>query len=178
MTLLSIAFLALILIILLFVFLVVHVGLIFVPTINGNLLFAPNSVFLGYSPRHKGVKCLEVSSGRVYISLVMLFLMSLSFPSNPYIQMLVHFFENKFFFLILPFKILSRETTLLMTLLWKILMLLTHLLALFLILCRIQLVERHRLVKIRVKTVHRAVLMALPSFQVEITVALDPRMIP
>jgi hypothetical protein len=92
--------------------------------------------------------------------------------------MLVHFFENKFFFLILPFKILSRETTLLMTLLWKILMLLTHLLALFLILCRIQLVERHRLVKIRVKTVHRAVLMALPSFQVEITVALDPRMIP
>jgi histone deacetylase 1/2 len=25
-------------------------------------------VFLGYSPCHKGVKCLEVSSGRVYIS--------------------------------------------------------------------------------------------------------------
>jgi hypothetical protein len=25
-------------------------------------------VFLGYSPKHKGVKCLEVSSGRVYIS--------------------------------------------------------------------------------------------------------------
>jgi hypothetical protein len=25
-------------------------------------------VFLGYSPRHKGVKCLEVSTGRVYIS--------------------------------------------------------------------------------------------------------------
>ena len=24
-------------------------------------------VFLGYSPRHKGVKCLDVSSGRVYI---------------------------------------------------------------------------------------------------------------
>jgi histone deacetylase 1/2 len=25
-------------------------------------------VFLGYSPRHKGVKCLEISTGRVYIS--------------------------------------------------------------------------------------------------------------
>jgi hypothetical protein len=25
-------------------------------------------VFLGYSPRHKGVKCLEVSTGRVYVS--------------------------------------------------------------------------------------------------------------
>ena len=25
-------------------------------------------VFLGYSPRHKGVKCLDVSTGRVYIS--------------------------------------------------------------------------------------------------------------
>jgi hypothetical protein len=25
-------------------------------------------VFLGYSPRHKGVKCLEVSTGRIYIS--------------------------------------------------------------------------------------------------------------
>ena len=25
-------------------------------------------VFLGYSPRHKGVKCLEVSTGHVYIS--------------------------------------------------------------------------------------------------------------
>jgi hypothetical protein len=25
-------------------------------------------VFLGYSPRHKGVKCLEVNTGRVYIS--------------------------------------------------------------------------------------------------------------
>jgi histone deacetylase 1/2 len=26
------------------------------------------SVFLGYSPKHKGVKCLEISTGRVYIS--------------------------------------------------------------------------------------------------------------
>jgi hypothetical protein len=25
-------------------------------------------VFLGYSPRHKGVKCLEVATGRVYVS--------------------------------------------------------------------------------------------------------------
>jgi hypothetical protein len=25
-------------------------------------------VFLGYSPRHKGVKCLDISTGRVYIS--------------------------------------------------------------------------------------------------------------
>ena len=25
-------------------------------------------MFLGYSPRHKGVKCLEVSIGHVYIS--------------------------------------------------------------------------------------------------------------
>ena len=25
-------------------------------------------MFLGYSPRHKGVKCLDVSTGRVYVS--------------------------------------------------------------------------------------------------------------
>jgi hypothetical protein len=36
--------------------------------ILANLLFARNSVFLGYSPRHKGVKCLEVSTGQTYIS--------------------------------------------------------------------------------------------------------------
>jgi hypothetical protein len=30
-------------------------------------------VFLGYSPRHKGVKCLDVSTGRVYISRAVVF---------------------------------------------------------------------------------------------------------
>jgi hypothetical protein len=61
--------------------------------------------------------------------------------SNPYTLMLVLFFENKFFSLILHFAILSRGTTLLVILLWKILMLLTHLQVLFLMIYRVQLVE-------------------------------------
>jgi hypothetical protein len=48
--------------------LAVLVGQIFDPTTNENLLFALHGVFLGYSPLHKGVKCLDVSSGRIYIS--------------------------------------------------------------------------------------------------------------
>jgi hypothetical protein len=53
----------------LFECLVVHVGQIFDHTIHANLLFVQSDVFfLGYSPLHKGVKCLDISTGRVYIS--------------------------------------------------------------------------------------------------------------
>ena len=39
------------------------------PYNNRKLSFrSKQCVFLGYSPRHKGVKCLDVSTGRVYIS--------------------------------------------------------------------------------------------------------------
>jgi histone deacetylase 1/2 len=54
-------------------------------------------VFLGYSPRHKGVKCLEVSTGRVCIFLAMLSLMKLFFRSNRFTQMLVLCLDSKFF---------------------------------------------------------------------------------
>lgn len=57
------------LIIPLFVFLDVHVGPTFVPTIITSSCFVPNNVFfLGYSAQHMGVKCLDVPTGRVYIS--------------------------------------------------------------------------------------------------------------
>jgi hypothetical protein len=52
----------------LFALLAVLVGQISVLTTHENSLSAPKSVFLGYSPLHKGVKCLDVSTGRVYIS--------------------------------------------------------------------------------------------------------------
>jgi hypothetical protein len=71
----------------------------------------------------------------------------------------------------------ERGTTLLMILQWKILMLLTHMSVLFLILCRIQLVEIQQLAKIWVKTVLKAVHMTLLCFKVKITVAPDPMMI-
>jgi hypothetical protein len=48
--------------------LVVLVGQIFVPITQGNLLFVRKCVFVGYSPLHKGVKFVDVSTGRVYIS--------------------------------------------------------------------------------------------------------------
>ena len=66
---LSLVFLVLLLIILPYEYLVVHVVRIFDHTTHANLRFVPNNVFfLGYSPIHKGVKCLDVSTGRIYIS--------------------------------------------------------------------------------------------------------------
>ena len=43
------------------------VGLIFVLRIHINSNSIPNSVFMGFSTHHKGFKCLDVSSGHVYI---------------------------------------------------------------------------------------------------------------
>ena len=45
-----------------------HVGQTSVLTTIANSCFDQNCVFLGYSAQHKGVKCLDVSTGRVYIS--------------------------------------------------------------------------------------------------------------
>jgi hypothetical protein len=54
----------------LYVFLVVRVGPIYVLTYHKHKLSfrSKRCVFLGYSPRHKGVKCLDVSTSRVFIS--------------------------------------------------------------------------------------------------------------
>jgi hypothetical protein len=50
-------------------FLAAHVGQILGLSTLGNSLFDLSGVFfLGYSSLHKGFKCLEPSSGRVYIS--------------------------------------------------------------------------------------------------------------
>jgi hypothetical protein len=51
-------------------------------------------VFLGYSPKNKGVKCLEVSSERVYISRDVVFDEAI-FHSKIYILMLVLFLDKK-----------------------------------------------------------------------------------
>jgi hypothetical protein len=105
----------------------------------------------------------------------MLSLMKLFFPSKIYIPMLVLSFENKSFFLILLFVILSRGTILLMTLLWKILMLLTLLQVLFLMIYRVQLVEMEQQAKILAKTVLRAARLTLFSNQVKTTEAQTSR---
>jgi hypothetical protein len=96
-------------------------------------------VFLGYSPRHKGVKCLEVATGRVYISRDVVFDESV-FPFktlHPNVGallrkqiLLLDFSKKKFFSLILPFTILSRVTNYLVIKICKVLMLLTLLSAL------------------------------------------------
>ena len=49
-------------------FLGAHVGQTYGHIIRESFLSGQNSVFIGYSPQHKGVKCLDVSTGRVYIS--------------------------------------------------------------------------------------------------------------
>jgi hypothetical protein len=51
-----------------FTFLVVLVGPIFAHTTTKDAFRCKQCVFLGYSPRHKGVKCHDVKAGRVYIS--------------------------------------------------------------------------------------------------------------
>lgn len=51
-----------------FEFLVVHVGQTCAHIMIKSYNFTPNSVFLGYSNMHKGFKCLDISTGRVYIS--------------------------------------------------------------------------------------------------------------
>jgi hypothetical protein len=48
--------------------LVALVGPIFVPNKQKLAFQSTRCVFLGYSPLHKGVKCLNISTGRVYIS--------------------------------------------------------------------------------------------------------------
>lgn len=52
-------------------------------------------VFLGYTDAHKGYKCLDISTGRVYLS-VTLFLMKEFFRSPNYTPMLVLSFVNKY----------------------------------------------------------------------------------
>jgi hypothetical protein len=51
----------------------VLVSLICAPTTLTNSSFAPFTVFLGYSNMHKGFKCLDISTGRIYISLDVIF---------------------------------------------------------------------------------------------------------
>lgn len=52
-----------------FEFLVVHAGPICVHIMIESFNSAPNNAFfLGYSNMHKGFKCIDVSTGRVYIS--------------------------------------------------------------------------------------------------------------
>jgi histone deacetylase 1/2 len=54
-------------------------------------------VFLGYRHMHKGFKCLDVTSGRVYISRDVVF-MKRYFPLPAFTPMLVPTFVKKFFF--------------------------------------------------------------------------------
>jgi hypothetical protein len=133
-------------------------------------------VFLSYSPCHKGVKFLEVFTGRVYISRDVVFDGTL-FPFKPLHPNDGALLRKKIFSLILLFANLSRGTVLLMILLWKILMLLTHLLVLFLMIFKVQLIETHQHAKILVKTVPGAVHLTLLSIQEKTTPALNPRQI-
>ena len=48
--------------------LVVRAGRTFDLITHTNSLFVPKGVFWGYSNMHKGFKCLDVSTGRIYIS--------------------------------------------------------------------------------------------------------------
>jgi histone deacetylase 1/2 len=54
----------------LYVFLGVLAGQTCIPTTKEikHAFRSTRCVFLGYSPNHKGVKCLDPSTGRVYIS--------------------------------------------------------------------------------------------------------------
>jgi histone deacetylase 1/2 len=54
-------------------------------------------VFLGYSSLHKGVKCLDVSNGRIYIYRDVVFMRKF-FLLPPYILMPVPFLNKKFYF--------------------------------------------------------------------------------
>jgi hypothetical protein len=63
-------------------------------------------IFLGYSQFHKGFKCLEPKSGRVYISRDVIFDESV-FPFENFIQMLVLGLEKKFFFFLIIYSIQS-----------------------------------------------------------------------
>jgi hypothetical protein len=83
----------------------------------------------------------------------------------------VHFFANKFFI------ILSKGMTLLMTCIWKILMLLIRHIDLALFLCRIQLSKIMPQEKTVLKTVHPATHEAQMKFQLQTTAAPDPRTI-
>jgi hypothetical protein len=58
-------------------------------------------VFLGYSPMHKGVKCLDIPTGRVYISRVVIFDKNI-FPLLIFTPTSGHVSNLKLFFSLLP----------------------------------------------------------------------------
>jgi hypothetical protein len=97
--------------------------------------------------------------------------------SKIFIRTLVPFSANRSYFLIHLLKILSRTMLLLMIQMLRILMLLTPLLDLFYLLCRMQLQETVRLAKISLQMELRAGHMALFNFLENMTKALDTRQI-